>query len=299
MSDDLVVEMACLQHVYPGGGRVDVCGVEFRVRRGQRVALLGPNGSGKSTLLRHVLGILAPTVGRVSVFGKDPARQFDEIRPRIGAVMQSVDEQLVGPTVFDDVAFTPLNLGFSRQETCRRVEAVLREIGIYHLRDRLPHYLSGGERKKVALAGALVFGPELLVLDEPLDGIDCASRQEMSRYLAAVHRDRGIAMISTTHDMETAGDLADVGYVMRMGGQLELYGSILELFYEHDLGDYNLSPPSVVRLARELRRQGFAVRPTLDVEDLGRQIVALLQGGGWQEHRGSGLTPQAHGAPMR
>jgi len=277
MNEDIIVDVSCLKHVYPGGIRVDICGLEFRVSRGQRVAILGPNGSGKSTLLKHVLGILKPTDGSVRVFDEDPASDYDRIRSRIGAVMQNVDEQLIGPTVFDDVAFAPLNFGFPKQETFRRVEEVLRALGIYELRDRLPHYLSGGERKKVALAGALASGPELLVLDEPLEGIDYASRREISDFLARLHRESGMTMISTLHDMEMVSRIADVGYVMRHGGNLELRGTIQDIFFEHDLSEFNLAPPAVVDIIKELQARGFPVSPTLDLSDLEQQLFRLLR----------------------
>jgi len=276
MSDDVIVDVHCVKHVYAGGGHVDLCGQEFIVKRGQRVAVLGPNGSGKSTLLKHILGILRPTEGQVTVFGEDPARRYQDIRMRIGAMMQNVDEQLLGPTVFDDVAFAPLNFGLSREETFRRVETILRALKIAHLRDRLPHYLSGGEKKKVALAGALVFSPELLVMDEPMEGIDHTSRLEIAAFLQTLHQETGMTMISTLHDMEQVSRLADVGYVMRHGGSLELYGTITELFYEHDLSQYNLAPPTVVQISKQLQQHGYPLAHTLDTAAFTRQILALL-----------------------
>lgn len=278
MNQELIVDVKCLKHLYPGGGRIDLCGTEFRITRGQRVAVLGPNGSGKSTLLKHVLGILKPTDGEVSVFGRDPATEYPHIRSRIGAVMQNVDEQLIGPTVFDDVAFSPLNFGFSPAEAHKKVESILQALGIYHLRERLPHYLSGGERKKVALAGALVFGPELLVMDEPLEGIDYASRQEISNFLKDLHREMGMTMISTTHDMNLVADLADVGYVIGSGGRVDLYGTVSELFFEHDLTSYNLAPPTVVKLIKELRSQGIDMESTLDEGRLLAQLLDRFRG---------------------
>jgi len=278
MIDEVVVDISCIKHLYPGGVRIDICGLEFRVLHGQRVAVLGPNGSGKSTLLKHILGVLRPTEGRVQVFGKDPAREYPLIRPRIGALMQNADEQLIGPTVFDDIAFAPLNFGFAREETVHRVEAILHALGIVHLRDRLPHYLSGGERKKVALAGALVIGPDLLVMDEPLSGIDHTSRLEITGFLNALHKQTGMTMISTLHDMELVSEMADVGYVMREGGRLELYGGITELFYDHDLHEFNLAPPTVVRLVKHLRSQGFDITPTLDTGEFTTELDCLLRG---------------------
>ena len=271
--NDIIVDVSCLEHVYPDGVRIDICGIEFQVREGERVAILGPNGSGKSTLLKHVLGILEPTEGSVLIFGKNPTRDYAEIRPRIGAVMQNVDEQLIGPTVFDDVAFAPLNFGFGREDTYRRVESILRTLDIYELRDRLPHYLSGGERKKVALAGALVFSPELLVLDEPLAGIDVASRREIVSFLKRLHEESGTTMISTSHDMDLVHEIADTGYVMRQGGRLELHGSILELFFDYDLSEYNLAPPTVVELIKDLRARGIDLKPTLDAKEFEEQVL--------------------------
>lgn len=277
MADEPLVDISCVEHTYPGGVHIDLCGWPFRVWPGQRVVILGPNGAGKSTLLRHILGILSPTKGTVRVLGVDPARQYADIRGRIGAVMQNVDEQLLGPTVFDDVAFAPLNFGFSRAETVHRVEAILRSLDIYHLRDRLPHYLSGGERKKVALAGALVFSPELLVLDEPLAGIDQASRREISRYLQALHRETGMTMISTAHDMDVVAELADIGYIMAQGGTLALSAPIMSIFFDHDLDAYNLAPPTVARVIHLLAAQGVSLEPTLDVDTLVRELMARLQ----------------------
>ena len=271
--NDVIVDVSCLKHIYPDGVRIDICGIEFQVRKGERVAILGPNGSGKSTLLKHVLGILEPTEGSVLIFGKNPTRDYAEIRPRIGAVMQNVDEQLIGPTVFDDVAFAPLNFGFGREDTYRRVESILRTLGIYELRDRLPHYLSGGERKKVALAGALVFSPELLVLDEPLAGIDVSSRREISSFLKSLHEESGVTMISTSHDMDLVHEIADTGYVMRQGGRLELHGSIMELFFDHDLSEFNLAPPTVVGLIKDLRAKGFDLKPTLDAAEFEQELL--------------------------
>jgi cobalt/nickel transport system ATP-binding protein len=284
MNDEVVVDVDCLEHVYPDGVRVDTCGLAFRVHRGQRVAVLGPNGSGKSTLLKHVLGILKPTSGRVTVFGKDPAREYAQIRSRIGAVMQNVDEQLIGPTVFEDVAFAPLNFGFSREDTCQRVERTLKALGIWELRDRLPHYLSGGERKKVALAGALVIDPALLVLDEPLEGVDYASRREITRFLQGLHDETGMAMILTAHDMEVVADLADYGYVMGPGGGLALSGALAELFFDHDLSDYNLAPPILAQAIRALHAQGIDIETTTDVEGFAEEIRSKLRTG--EDYRG-------------
>ncbi|MDD2486733.1 MAG: ATP-binding cassette domain-containing protein [bacterium] len=275
-SDKIIVSLKCIRHAYTGGGSVSTGGLPFTITRGQRVAVLGPNGSGKSTLLKHILGLLEPTEGTVEVLGVNPASQYMKIRSRIGAVMQNTDEQLIGPTVLDDVAFAPLNFGCSASETYRKAIDILKRLNIYELKDRLPHYLSGGERRKVALAGALILEPDLLVMDEPLEGIDHASRREISNFLQRLHAETEVTMISTTHDMNIVSDLADCGYVMNQSGGLEIYGTIEELFFNHDLHSFNLAPPATVRIIKGLRRHGLEIAPTLSAEVLSNRLLELL-----------------------
>ena len=170
------MRVSCVRHSYEDGTSVHLCGIDFVAARGTRTALLGPNGSGKTTLIFHVLGLLRSQEGTVRVFGVDPATNWTDIRQRVGVVLQNVDEQLLMPTVFDDVAFSPRQYGLGEDEVARRVAAALDLLGIAKLAGRVPHDLSGGEKRKVALAGALVMEPELLVLDEPFEGLDPAAR---------------------------------------------------------------------------------------------------------------------------
>src|SRR5512147_1206709 len=149
-----VVRVSCLKHIYPDTTEIHMCGLDFVVNRGERVVVLGGNGSGKTTLLYHILGLLKPDEGRVTVFGRNPAAEYDLIREKIGVLLQNVEEQILSPTVREDIAFSPRNFGIGRDETDRMVDAVMDEIGIAHLRDKICHYLSGGEKRKVALAGA-------------------------------------------------------------------------------------------------------------------------------------------------
>ncbi|MCX8116239.1 MAG: energy-coupling factor ABC transporter ATP-binding protein, partial [Burkholderiaceae bacterium] len=168
---EAVVHISCARHTYEGGASVHLCGLDFVAHRGRRVAVLGPNGAGKTTMLYHVLGLLRPSEGVVTVFGVPPAERWLDIRHRIGVVLQNVDEQLLMPTVFDDVAFAPRQRGLDEAEVRERVGRALRALAIEHLADRVPHNLSGGEKRRVALAGALVMDTELLVLDEPFEGL--------------------------------------------------------------------------------------------------------------------------------
>ncbi|MGE5172466.1 MAG: energy-coupling factor ABC transporter ATP-binding protein, partial [Betaproteobacteria bacterium] len=176
---DTIVSVSCLKHIYPDTTEIHICGLDFVVTKGERVVVLGGNGSGKTTLLYHILGLLKPDEGNVAVFGINPAEQYNAIREHIGVLLQNVDDQILSPTVWEDISFSPRNYGYGKEETSKMVEQVLKELGIQHLRDKICHYLSGGEKRKVALAGALVMRPDLLILDEPFEGLDNRSRTEL------------------------------------------------------------------------------------------------------------------------
>jgi cobalt/nickel transport system ATP-binding protein len=239
-TSDAVVSVRCLRHVYADRTEVDVCGLEFRVGAGESVAVLGPNGCGKTTLIKHILGILEPLEGEVRVFGENPARDFGRLVGRIGVVLQNVDEQILGPTVFDDVAFTPRNLGMRREEVGWRVAAALAALDIDKLSAKVVHYISGGEKKLVALAGALVTGPELLVLDEPLEWLDVRARARVIGHLRELHRNHGTTIIFATHEPAAARELATRGYLMKPGGELGAGGPMPALLERADLAAYNL-----------------------------------------------------------
>ena len=122
-------------------------GIDFSAEQGEKIAILGHNGSGKSTLLNTILGIITPLEGEISVFGVNPSREYSKIWHKIGVVFQNVDEQIIGPTVWDDIAFSMRNYGYKEDQINDAVENILMEIGIYHLKDKIPHYLSGGEKE--------------------------------------------------------------------------------------------------------------------------------------------------------
>jgi cobalt/nickel transport system ATP-binding protein len=265
---DDVVYVSCVRHTYEDGTSVALCGLDVVVQRGQRVAVLGPNGSGKTTLLFHVLGLLRPEEGSVKVFGHDPAREWKTIRERIGVVLQNVDEQILAPTVRDDVAFSPRQYGLPAEEVDRRVDATMRLLGISHLAGRVPHNLSGGEKRKVALAGALVMEPELLVLDEPFEGLDPASRDELVD-LASDLAAGGTTILMSTHDIDSVPDFADYCYVLAGGGEVVFHGTPDELFGHPDvLARGNIRPPVLAELFGRLRATDpSAPDPALTVTD--------------------------------
>ncbi len=173
-------------------------GVDLTVASGERLGLLGANGAGKSTLLRLMLGLLRPRAGTIVAFGRArrAEKDFREVRRRAGLVFQDPDDQLFCPTLWDDVAFGPANLGWPRQRIDAAVTATLAALGIEHLRHRTPHHLSGGEKRLAALAAVLAMEPEVLLLDEPTAGLDDDARDRLLDVLAALPQ----AMIVAAHD---------------------------------------------------------------------------------------------------
>jgi len=266
---DTVVRVSCVKHSYEDGTHVDLCGLEFTADRGSRVAILGPNGAGKTTMLFHILGLLAPQEGTVEVFGVDPSSRWADIRHRIGVVLQNVDEQIISPTVYDDVAFSPRQYGLAEAQVRELAESALELLKIEHLATRVPHNLSGGEKRKVALAGALVMRPDLLVLDEPFEGLDPTSRTGLIALLRTLAEDRGVTIVMSTHDIDTVPEFADYAYVLQQGGQIVLKGTPAEVFARVDLmAAGNIRPPILAELFARLREADpSAPAPTLTVED--------------------------------
>ncbi|MDO8964543.1 MAG: ATP-binding cassette domain-containing protein [Coriobacteriia bacterium] len=251
---ETIVRVHCVKHSYEDGTRVDLCGLEFTADRGSRVAILGPNGSGKTTMLFHILGLLAAQEGEVTVFGVDPSRRWADVRRRVGVVLQNVDEQLIAPTVLDDVAFSPRQYGLPESEAVERAERALALLGIDALAARVPHNLSGGEKRKVALAGALVMDPELLVLDEPFEGLDPASRAALIELLERLSRERGLTIVMSTHDIDSVPEFADYAYVLQPGGRIVLKGTPQEVFARADvMSASNIRPPVLAALFARLR----------------------------------------------
>nr|WP_205808917.1 ABC transporter ATP-binding protein [Micromonospora sp. HNM0581] len=204
-----------VRYTYPDG-HVALHGVDLSVGRGERVALLGPNGAGKTTLVLHLNGILVPTEGQITVggltIGPDRAT-LAEIRRRVGIVFQDPDDQLFLPTVAEDVAFGPANLGLRGPELAARVDEALGAVGMSEHRDRTPHHLSFGQRRRVAVATVLAMRPEILVLDEPSSNLDPAARRE----LAGILRSLPVTLLMVTHDLPYAYELCDRSVILDSG----------------------------------------------------------------------------------
>lgn len=195
-----MIEIEDLSYSYPDGTRA-VNAVSLQVEDGEFLLICGANGSGKTTLIRHINGILTPTAGLVRVNGFSAAEHSVEVRRQIGMLFQDVDSQLIGETVREDVAFGPENLGLSSADVRKRVEWALVAMALEHLADKPCYQLSGGEKRRVAIAGVLAMKPHTLIFDEPFSNLDYAGIRETLRHLIGFHRD-GHTVIVTTHDVE-------------------------------------------------------------------------------------------------
>jgi len=265
---EMIVTVDCITHVYPDMTKVQICGLDFIVNQGERVGILGANGCGKTTLLKHLMGVLVPKDGSVRVFGVDPGKEYSKIRQRIGVVMQDVDEQILGPTVYDDILFAPLNYGLERQEAEALAKAVMERLNIESIQGKIVHYLSGGEKKKVALAGALVLNPDLLILDEPFTGLDPKSKRDLIHILNDLNAEKGITLIMTLHEVELVSEVTDVLYLMHGHGDLSGRGRPDEIFGKFkDLESFNLEEPTLTRLFKGLKEEGLDFGDPLRIDE--------------------------------
>jgi cobalt/nickel transport system ATP-binding protein len=280
-----IVEIDCITHVYPDMTKVQICGLEFVVNHGERVGILGANGCGKTTLIKHLLGILMPREGTVKVFGMDPAREYARIRERVGVVMQDVDEQILGPTVYDDILFGPLNYGIPKARAEAMAKDVIGKLNIESLQGKIVHYLSGGEKKKVALAGALVMEPDLLILDEPFTGLDPKARADLIQILNRLNKERGITVVMTLHEVELVPGVTDILYLMHGHGDISERGTPDEIFGRfEDLESYNLDEPILIKLFKGLKREGLDFGEHLRVDEAIQSIKRH-----WEEAAKKGL----------
>jgi cobalt/nickel transport system ATP-binding protein len=225
-----IVEVRDLAYAYPDGTPA-LRGVSFRITHGEAVAVVGANGAGKSTLLQHLNGILAPAAGSIRIGDLPLTRDtLQEARRAVGMVFQNPDDQLFLPTVADDVAFGPLNLGLPEEEVRALVRSSLETVGAGHLADRPPYRLSGGEKRAVAIATALAMSPAILVMDEPSSNLDPRARRLLIRLLATFHHTRIVA----THDLDLVLDLCPRTIVL-LRGEVAADGPTRLVFEDDDL----------------------------------------------------------------
>ena len=228
------IDVADLRYAYPDGTEA-LKGISFRIVHGESVAIVGANGAGKSTLLRHLNGTVIPSAGTVDIGGVPVQKKnLGTIRRSVGMVFSDPDDQLFMPTVADDVAFGPLNLGWPREEVRQKTLAALESVGAAHLADRHPFRLSSGEKRRAALATVLVMEPDILVLDEPVSSLDPRSRRMLIELLKGFSHTKLIA----THDLDMAMDLCERTIILS-AGRVSADGPTHEIFENRALLESN------------------------------------------------------------
>ncbi len=234
-------------------------GVSLKVEKGEMVSLLGKNGAGKSTLFLHLNGIYEPDEGQVFIDGEElkyDKKSLLKFRQKVGIVFQNPDDQIFAPTVEEDVAFGPLNLGLSMEEVQDRVEEALERVGMSGFEKKAPHHLSGGQKKRVAIAGILAMKPEIMVLDEPTAGLDPQGVTNLTKLLKELN-DEGITIIISTHEVDLVPNYARKVFVL-VDGQLIAEGTPKEIFAQPEiLKQANLKVPIVTELFQKLEADGF------------------------------------------
>jgi len=245
---------------YPGRP-ASLKGISFSIKKGKKVAVVGPNGAGKTTLLLMCNGTLVPENGKIFVNGEEIAydrASLRDVRTRVGLVFQNSDSQLFAPSVFADVAFGPMNLHLPEKEIRERVSDSLFAVGLAGYEKRPPHHLSGGEKKRVAIAGILAMRPDILVADEPTASLDPATAAEIMDLLDELHED-GTTILLSTHDVELAYRWADE-VILLADGKVLHQGQPAEVFTDYDLmKTARMTPPILLDLYLELVRRSILV----------------------------------------
>ena len=234
--NELLINLQEISFGYPGGPQV-LDSLDFHFHRGDRIGLIAPNGSGKTTLLHIIMGLLKPSAGRIEIFGK-PAKDekdFTDVRRRIGLLFQDADDQLFSPTVMEDVAFGPLNLGKPKNEAIQIAQNTLAFLGLNGFEDRITFKLSGGEKRLVSLATVLAMEPEILLLDEPVNGLDMKTKAKLKEIMSGIN----LSYLLISHDFDFLVEIVDAIYTMQDGKILldkELH--LHEHVHAHEHGVY-------------------------------------------------------------
>ena len=281
-----IIETKQLTHLYSAGTPFEhtaLQGVDFSAQAGEYVAVIGRTGSGKSTLIQHLNGLLKPPSGQVLFDGADiweTKERTRQVRCQVGLVFQYPEYQLFEETVYKDIAFGPKNMGLDEKEIDRRVRSALAFSGLSEdLLEKSPFDLSGGQKRRVAIAGVIAMEPEVLILDEPSAGLDPAGRRSMLENIRNYHREKGTTVVMVSHSMDEVAENVDRIVVLANAGVV-MSGTPHEVFSRaQELIDVGLNGPQVTQVAMELVKRGIEIDPAVyTVTDL-RAALAALKGG--------------------
>jgi energy-coupling factor transport system ATP-binding protein len=286
MNQQPIVQVRNLSHVYMQNTPLEhraLTDVNMQVAEGECVAIIGHTGSGKSTLIQHLNGLIRPQSGTVIVNGLDvsqPKLDVKVLRRQVGLVFQNPEDQIFEKLVGDDVAYGPFKMGLPLEEVRRRVQWAMELVGLsfQEMKDRPTFALSGGQKRKVALAGVLALTPKVLVLDEPTAGLDPRSRSELLERIRRLNREEGLTVIFVSHNMEEVARLSDRVYVMA-NGQAVCEGTPRDIFGNQEiLRAHQIGTPESVDILYRLRDEGYPVDVgAYRVEEAAGQIVKLIR----------------------
>jgi energy-coupling factor transport system ATP-binding protein len=284
------IKVENLTHIYDEGMPFEnksLDDVSFEVEDGDFVGLIGHTGSGKSTLIQHLNGLIKQSSGKIYINDFEITQKglnLTDVRKRVGVVFQYPEYQLFEETIAKDVAFGPENLGLPKEKIDALVKDSIESVGLdfEEYKDKSPFELSGGQKRRVAIAGVIAMEPEVLILDEPTAGLDPAGRDEIFELIKDLHRTKKITIILSSHNMDDMAKLANTILVMNRG-RLEFIGSPREIFKSHigRLKEIGLDIPQVLELAIKLREKGLDIRgDIITVEEAKDEIIKALRGRG-------------------
>ena len=257
---DIHLETKNLTFTYPDGTEA-LKNVNLQIKKGEKIAIMGHNGEGKSTLFSHFNGLTEPTSGHVEVDGEKIVYERDallKVRQKVGIVFQDPNDQLFAPTVKEDVAFGPMNLGLEYEEIEKRIEESLEMVGMTGFEEKTPHHLSGGQQKRVAIAGIVAMRPDIMILDEPTAGLDPEGVDKVLNILNKLNEE-GMSIVISSHDIEMVNEFADKIFVL-YNGEIIASGDKHQIFTDKELlKKAHLKAPVTTEILHKLKENGYNV----------------------------------------
>lgn len=274
-----IIELYNLCYRYGNSEVKALDNINLQICKGEKVVFLGSNGAGKSTLFKHFNAILKPSSGKVIINGEQISKKnISQIRETVGIVFQNPDDQILAPTVEEDVSFGPINMGLSEDEVQYRVHESLKLLKIEDLKKISPHHLSGGQKKMVAIAGIIAMKPDVIVLDEPTAGLDPLSSDNIINLIEKMNKELGITIVLSTHNVELVPSFADRVFLMHHG-KIESYGNPMDIFMQADLlAKVHLKLPKVAEIFNLLKNEGVNTDLQITPKDATNEILRLLNG---------------------
>ena len=274
---EIHLETKHLSYTYPDGTQA-LKDVNIQIKKGEKIAIMGPNGAGKSTLFSHFNGLTEPTKGHVEIDGEKiifEKEKLLKVRQKVGIVFQDPNDQLFAPTVLEDVAFGPMNLGLEYDEVKKRISESLEMVGMSGFEDKTPHHLSGGQQKRVAIAGIVAMRPDIMILDEPTAGLDPEGVDKVLDILNNLNRE-GISIIISSHDIEMVNQFADKIYVL-YSGEIIACGDKHQIFSDKELlKKAHLKAPVTTEILYKLKEHGLDVdTQKIGIEETVREILKI------------------------